>query len=99
MAAAFVTGSLRKEASVKALSAGQYIKHQQYGLGVVTQSDAERTTIDFDVYGVKKFVTSLMKYDLAAEVPPRNAPLKRRKKTSAVRVSGRVLSGTRIETR
>jgi hypothetical protein len=34
-----------------------YIKHFQYGTGVVTESDAERTSIDFDLHGMKKFVT------------------------------------------
>jgi hypothetical protein len=27
---------------------GQTIKHDQYGLGIVTASDPERTAIDFD---------------------------------------------------
>ena len=31
---------------MKALQEGAYIKHFQYGLGVVTESDAERTGID-----------------------------------------------------
>ena len=31
---------------MRTLPQGQYIKHVQYGLGVVTQSDAERTSID-----------------------------------------------------
>ena len=39
------------------LSEGQTVRHQQYGLGTVTESNVERTTIDFDNHGVKKFVT------------------------------------------
>lgn len=64
---------------MKALPKGQYIKHEQYGFGVVTESDADRTTIDFDVHGIKKFVTSLMAADLAGDAPPRPRS-KRRKK-------------------
>ena len=52
------------------LRQAQYLKHEQYGLGVVTTSNADRTTIDFDVHGVKKFVTSL----LVAELLPGSAP-------------------------
>lgn len=50
----------------------QYLKHEQYGLGSVTASNAERTTIDFDLHGIKKFVTSL----LVAELLPGAAPAK-----------------------
>ncbi len=45
---------------MQVLSEGQCIKHDQYGYGIVAESDAERTTIDFDSVGMKKFVTGLM---------------------------------------
>ena len=57
---------------------GQYIRHWQYGCGVITESDADRTTIDFDLHGVKKFVTSLMVVEPAEGAPPKRP--KRRKK-------------------
>ncbi|MBI4465691.1 MAG: hypothetical protein HY647_13385 [Acidobacteria bacterium] len=57
---------------MQVLRHAQYLKHGQYGLGVVTESNAERTTIDFEIYGVKKFVTSL----LVAELMPGAAPAK-----------------------
>jgi len=50
---------------LKALEEGAYIKHFQYGLGVVTESNSDRTSIDFDVHGMKYLVTSLMVVDLA----------------------------------
>jgi hypothetical protein len=62
------------------LPAGQYIKHFQYGNGVITESDADRTTIDFDAHGVKKFVTSIMVVELAEGVPPKRPRAKRKKK-------------------
>ena len=56
---------------------GQYIKHFQYGCGVVTQSNAERTTIDFDTHGIKLFVTALMVVEPADGVPPKRRRAKR----------------------
>jgi hypothetical protein len=44
---------------VQTLAEGQTIRHDQYGIGMVTESTVERTTIDFDNHGVKKFVTSI----------------------------------------
>ncbi len=60
---------------------GQYIKHSQYGCGVVTESDSDRTTIDFDLHGLKKFVTSLMVVEPAEGTPPKRS--KRKKKVVA----------------
>jgi hypothetical protein len=68
---------------VKALQEGQYIKHFQYGFGVVIESDSERTSIDFDQHGLKKFVTTLMAVEPAGEAPPRPARARRRKSTRA----------------
>ena len=68
---------------MKALAEGLYIKHFQYGLGVVTDSDSERTSIDFDLHGLKKFVTSIMVVEPAEGTPPRRARAKRKKKVTA----------------
>ena len=74
---------------MQVLAVGQYINHEIYGLGVVTDSDSERTTIDFDAYGIKKFVTSIMKADLVGEAPAKSARPKRRSRR-AVAISARV---------
>ncbi len=66
---------------MQALAEGQYIKHEQYGFGTVTESDAERTTIEFEAHGIKKFVTSLMTLELAGEAPAK--PKGRRRKKAA----------------
>jgi hypothetical protein len=66
---------------VKALQKGAYIKHFQYGLGVVTESDSERTSIDFDLHGMKKFVTTIMVVELAEGTPPKRK--RTRKKPAA----------------
>jgi hypothetical protein len=65
---------------LKALEEGAYIKHFQYGLGVVTESNSDRTSIDFDIHGMKKFVTSLMVVDHAEGTPPRRRRAKKLKK-------------------
>ena len=69
---------------MKALAEGLYIKHFQYGLGVITDSDSERTSIDFDLHGLKKFVTSMMVVEAAEGTPPKRARAKRKKKVAVV---------------
>ncbi len=61
----------------KILSEGQYIKHSLYGFGFVTESNSDRTSIDFDTHGLKKFVTSIMTVELAGDAPAR--PTRRRR--------------------
>ena len=76
---------------MKALEEGAYIKHFQYGLGIVTESNSDRTSIDFDLYGMKKFVTSIMVVDLAEGTPPKRRRAKKIKKlAAAVPLSGLV---------
>ncbi|HUA01251.1 MAG TPA: hypothetical protein VMB02_13040 [Candidatus Aquilonibacter sp.] len=59
------------------LSEGQTVRHEQYGIGTVTESNTERTTIDFDDHGLKKFVTSIWVAELVGE-PPADRPVRRR---------------------
>ena len=63
---------------------GQSIRHEQYGMGIVTESNTERTTIDFDDHGVKKFVTSIWSAELVGE-PPATPPTKRRGRRKSVK--------------
>ena len=67
---------------MKALEEGAYIKHFQYGLGVVTESNSERTSIDFDLHGMKKFVTSIMVVDAAEGTPPKRRRAKKAKQVA-----------------
>ena len=72
---------------MQTLVEGQAIKHEQYGTGVVTESNNERTTIDFDNHGLKKFVTSIWTAELIGE-PPAQPPTRRRgRRKSAKKVS------------
>ncbi len=72
---------------MQTFSAGQYIKHFQYGCGVITESDPDRTTIDFDIHGMKKFVTSLMAVEPAEGVPPKRRRARRIKTTGPAQIS------------
>jgi len=68
---------------VQVMQEGQTIKHEVYGLGIVTASDAERTSVDFDDHGPKLFVTSIMTAELIGEAPATPPKTKRRRKASA----------------
>ena len=68
---------------MKALKDGRYIKHFQYGFGTITSSDSQRTTIEFDLYGTKKFVTELLVVEDAQGAPPSKPASRRRSRTKA----------------
>ncbi|MGH9717164.1 MAG: hypothetical protein ACRD4R_10620 [Candidatus Acidiferrales bacterium] len=80
---------------MKALAEGTYIKHFQYGLGVITASDAERTSIDFDLHGMKKFVTSIMVVEPAEGTPPKRRRARKTKKTTSVAVGAALAPGAK----
>lgn len=68
---------------------GQQVRDTKYGLGVVTGANEQYTTIKFDEYGLKKYVTSLMHIQAVAagEATPPRSPRARstrsRRKTKA----------------
>jgi hypothetical protein len=68
---------------MQVLSEGQRLNHPQYGLGVVRESDAERTTIDFDEHGEKKFVTSMMTAELIGEPPAKPVRVRSQRRKTA----------------
>lgn len=80
---------------MKALEEGAYIKHFQYGLGVVTESNADRTSIDFDLHGMKKFVTSIMVVDHAEGTPPKRRRARKAKKVAAVAPAPALVAGAK----
>jgi hypothetical protein len=67
------------------LKAGQYIRHSKYGTGTIVERDDDRTTVDFDTFGVRKFVTTLATFEVAqGEAPKKKRPAaKRRVKIAA----------------
>ena len=52
------------------LKSGQYIRHSKYGCGTIIERTDERTTVDFDSAGMKKFLTSLAVFEIAEGEPP-----------------------------
>jgi len=71
---------------MKALAQGQYVKHFQYGCGVITESNEARTSIKFDTHGIKKFVTSMMVVEPTEQTaPPPKRPRATTKKGTAVK--------------
>jgi len=68
---------------VNVLEEGQTIRHEQYGIGTVTESNAERTTIDFDNHGTKKFVTSIWTAEVIGDVPAEKPARRRTRRRSA----------------
>lgn len=67
---------------MQVLEEGQTVRHEQYGIGIVTESNTERTTIDFDKHGVKKFVTSIWTAEIIGDAPAeRPARRRSRRKT------------------
>ena len=56
---------------MKVLRIGQCVEHARYGVGIATESNDDRTTIDFYEHGPKKFVTELLDAQVLAEAPPR----------------------------
>jgi len=64
--------------------AGQYIRHSKYGNGTIVERDDDRTVVDFDTAGTKKFVTSLASFEVAeGEAPKKKRSVKRRAKAAA----------------
>jgi|APDOM4702015191_1054821.scaffolds.fasta_scaffold290762_2 hypothetical protein len=53
------------------LATGQCLQHARFGIGVATQSNESRTTIDFYEHGVKTFITEMLEVELMPVTPPR----------------------------
>lgn len=68
---------------MQVLEEGQTIRHGQYGIGTVTESNSNRTTIDFDKHGVKKFVTSIWSAELIGGAAMERPSRRRSRRKSA----------------
>jgi hypothetical protein len=70
---------------VHVLVEGQTVRHEQYGIGTVTESNTERTTIEFDNHGMKKFVTSIWTAEVIGEAPTERPARRRARRKAAKR--------------
>jgi hypothetical protein len=68
---------------VQVMQEGQTIKHEVYGLGIVTAADQERTAVDFDDHGPKLFITVMLTAEVIGEPPATPPKTKRRRQASA----------------
>jgi hypothetical protein len=67
---------------------GDRVLQPQYGAGTVTEVSDDRTVIDFDEYGIRKFVSHLVSLTLTERpAPERPAGRRRAKKKSATPAS------------
>jgi hypothetical protein len=68
---------------LKVLREGQCVRHSVFGVGIATESNASRTTIEFYEHGRRIFVTDMLDAELLAEAParPKSAPKPRKTKT------------------
>ncbi|GEM_PF-912511 len=64
---------------MEVLVEGQQLNHALYGFGTVTESDEDRTTVEFRGHGTKKFVTSLMQAELLGVAPSKPRKSRRRR--------------------
>lgn len=55
---------------MKPMSVSQRVLHEKYGLGTITEADRHYTTIEFDDFGRKKFVTRIVKLETSDEPAP-----------------------------
>lgn len=72
---------------MEVLSEGQTVKHELYGVGVITESNSDRTTVDFDDHGTKKFVTSIWSAELIGEAPANPRKPRRRGRPKSAKAS------------
>jgi hypothetical protein len=68
---------------VQVLEEGQTVRHEQYGIGTVTESNTERTTIEFDSHGIKKFVTSIWTAEVIGEASTERPARRRARRRTA----------------
>jgi hypothetical protein len=78
---------------MKVLPKEQYSKYFQYRHAVITESDEQRASIDFDIHGMKKFVARLMAVDPAEGTPPQCSRRRRSNKSVAAPLPAATLDG------
>jgi hypothetical protein len=64
---------------MKPMSVSQRVVHEKYGLGTITEADRYYTTIEFDDFGRKKFVTRIVKLE------PTDQPAPHRRRSRKIR--------------
>jgi RNA polymerase-interacting CarD/CdnL/TRCF family regulator len=55
---------------MRAFAVGDRVSQPQYGAGTVTSVNARHTVIDFDLHGVRTFVTTMVTLEATTEPAP-----------------------------
>ncbi len=84
---------------MKALSASQRVTHDKYGLGVVSEADAEYTVIEFDEHGRKKFLTRLVTLQPSDEPPPKRRRARKKTTTKKTTTKAKAADKTKEKTK
>jgi hypothetical protein len=64
------------------------VNHSGYGLGKITEVNPRHTTISFDLAGIRKFVTSMVRLERSdAPAPPKASRAKAAKTASATKAT------------
>lgn len=63
---------------------GQYVRHSKYGCGTIVDRNEDRTTVEFDTAGVRKFVTSLAAFEVAEGEAPKKKRVTRRRASKSL---------------
>ncbi len=58
---------------MKTFAVGDRVVQANYGAGTVTAADARHTVIDFDLHGVRRFVTAMVSLTATTEPAPARA--------------------------
>lgn len=61
----------------KEFSVGQVVEHVTYGVGTISAADADRVTVDFELHGLKKFVSSIVRLEPSDKIPQTKSTRKR----------------------
>ena len=67
------------------LTVSQRVLHEKYGLGVISEADAQYTVIEFDEHGAKKFLTRVVSLQPSDEPPPKRRRARRTTKKTATK--------------
>jgi len=73
---------------MRAFAVGDRVAQPQYGAGTVTSVNPRHTVIDFDLHGVRTFVTTMVTLEATTEPAPASARRARAKRAPRAKAAG-----------
>ncbi len=74
----------------KEFSVGQVVEHLTYGVGTIAATEPDRVTVDFETFGPKKFVASIVKLQPSDKVPQARTRKRATRKKAIAKVPAKV---------